>query len=401
MPMNIKFFKKSDGVVRGRSAAFIITVSVHVALLIGAMFYTAMTVLKQKEPAFEGKDIVHPKMDPKKLQVPVSTKKFRPPKASHATAMPTPQKINISMPTMNVKGGSDFGDGFGSLGFPTSFDLMGMTNKTPNTLVGTYYDLKMTPDRMPVIMDEEIYAATLRNFVDRSWNTSVLEAFFQAPGKKYTPALMLPTMGADVAPTAFKVSDVSKPSYWVVHYKGEMCAPESGNFRFVGLGDDVLVVRANKKVVLDACWPVMTGLQQRAADASRASYGPTTRRVTNWESKAPETGLFPLVNRVAYYGDWIPLRKGERVPIEILLGESPGGEFSCALLIEQEGKAYQKLTVPAGTVGGLGGSYKYPGGTRNILPVFKLADIPESMRAQMKIDEKEATFDGPSFGNLK
>ena len=54
--------RKKKTAVRGRSAAFLITVGLHVALLIWAVFYTAMAVLEKQEAKFEGAKIERPKM---------------------------------------------------------------------------------------------------------------------------------------------------------------------------------------------------------------------------------------------------------------------------------------------------------------------------------------------------
>ena len=400
--------KQRKGVVRGRSAAFLITVGVHVALLLFAGWYTAMVVLDKKPDTFEGKNIERPKMDLKKLKVPVKVKKIRQPKFNNTVAPPKPQ-IDLANPKMGaISSAMDAlgGDGF-SLGFGMDFgDVFGQDQSFGNELVGTFYDLKQKANRMPTAgMDERRYTATLKEFVDSSWDEDVLEEFFQAEQKKYTSTIWFPVDKAEKAPLSFKVQDKVQPRYWVIHYKGKMIAPEAGNFRFVGMGDDVLIVRAKKKVVLDACWPVITGLKARPAGASKAPYDTTQRYVTgpitDWQSDAEETGLFPLVNRVAHYGDWIKLRRGEEIELEVLVGESPGGEFSGALLIEQEGKPYRTVNVPAGTCGGAGGGFHYPGGTRKVLPVFKLAEVSPNLKKLLKVDPNHGTFDGPTFGTRK
>ena len=39
-------------------------------------------------------------------------------------------------------------------------------------------------------------------------------------------------------------------------------------------------------------------------------------------------------------GDWIYLREGDEVQMEVLIGEEPGGGFHCQLYIQQEDKEY-------------------------------------------------------------
>jgi len=173
-------------------------------------------------------------------------------------------------------------------------------------------------------------------------------------------------MDAKEAPEAFGVGDVVKPRHWAIHYKGNITAPETGRYRFCGRADDVLVVRVNRAIVLDASYKGWEG------------------KLTEWESSAPENDTYPIGNSTIVYGDWDRLRKGQTVPIEILLGEIPGGEFYCYLLLEQAGKTYKQ--VP------------FNGGTKPVLPVFKMAAIPEGLQEKMKIKPDEATVAGPVFG---
>ena len=104
-------------------------------------------------------------------------------------------------------------------------------------------------------------------------------------------------------------------------YKGEISAPETGKYRFVGRGDDVLIVRVKKRVVLDASLNPQTG----------------------WSGDDPLNYKYD-----AYYdfglvlGDWIYLREGDEVQMEVLIGEEPGGGFHCQLYIQQEGKRIQQ-----------------------------------------------------------
>lgn len=63
--------KPAQTVIKGRSPALIITLAVHAILLLMAGAFVAVTVVQRSETKFEGKQIVHPKMKLKKLQVPV------------------------------------------------------------------------------------------------------------------------------------------------------------------------------------------------------------------------------------------------------------------------------------------------------------------------------------------
>ena len=120
--------KREKGIVRGRSTAFVVTVGVHVALLLGAGVYTVMTVLPREEPKFESKPVVRPKMPPKKLQVPVKVKKIRQPKFRKTNITPPKnKKMDVKMPAMTgVRGAMDglSGSGLSSLGFNLRMDAL-------------------------------------------------------------------------------------------------------------------------------------------------------------------------------------------------------------------------------------------------------------------------------------
>jgi hypothetical protein len=45
-------------------------------------------------------------------------------------------------------------------------------------------------------------------------------------------------------------------------------------------------------------------------------------------------------------GQWIEMRAGEAMPLEVLIGENPGGHFSCFLMIEERGVAHQSGVFP-------------------------------------------------------
>jgi hypothetical protein len=230
-------------------------------------------------------------------------------------------------------------------------------------------------------MDMARHYRVLRNFFDKSWRENLLDDFFQAPKKKHAICLMMPQMQASEAPKAFGVADVVEPKHWLIIYRGEMKAPETGRYRFCGEADNIIVVRANRKIVMDGSFP-------------------STRKgniTPDWESSAPENWRFPLCSQTTSYGDWIRLRKGQTIPIEILISETGGGKFSCHLLIEKEGETYDKFTYPPGK----NDTSVYEGGESSVLPVFKMAEIPDGLREKIEPGLKKhdkITFEGPVFG---
>lgn len=235
-------------------------------------------------------------------------------------------------------------------------------------LVGTFYDLKQRPSRRPVSMSDERYGAVIRKFVDSRWNEKILKAYFQAPGKKYPISLVIPVLTANETADAFMVSDRVRPCYWLIHYKGQIVVPETGRYRFCGTGDDVLLVRIGRKIVLDA---------------SQSLQGV----ISDWESPDRNSGKYPLANGVMTIGDWFNVRKGDVLPMEVLVGEGGGSFFCCQLLVEQEGARYRQV--------------EFSGGARPVLPIFKMAPVPKQMKEKMELNPDEATFDGPTSGGAR
>ena len=112
-----KFFSS-----HAKSSAMLVSLAVHAILIIVAFSFVAVTVYKKTDIQFVPKPIKRPKMPPKRLQVPVKTKKKMKPKLrKRLVAKQLNRKVpNIALPEITgVKdgiGSFGSGDGFGSLG---------------------------------------------------------------------------------------------------------------------------------------------------------------------------------------------------------------------------------------------------------------------------------------------
>lgn len=211
-------------------------------------------------------------------------------------------------------------------------------------LVGKFYDLKQFKDGKPSKLDQDKgYSDELYNFVSKSaWNTSVLDKYFVGPNALYATQIFVPKMNANQGPVEFGLGGRVQPKMWVVHYKGNVIPTESGTFRFVGMADDVLVVRFNGKVVLDC------------GANNPSGHGP--------QSFYASAGLQLDPQKMAWYkglgrGEPFQVTGGQSYPMEVLLGEWPGGDFKAWLLIEKDGAQYDKDTKG-----------------NPILPIFRLSD---------------------------
>jgi len=108
-----------------------------------------------------------------------------------------------------------------------------------------------------------------------------------------------------------------------VHYRGNVKVPQDMPFRFVGSGDDWLIVRWDKKIALDAGYEFF-----EAGD--KGDYKDFHQVVTDrFDINRAPGGLTHL-----RAGPWISETKGKVIPIEILIGETPGGVFDTYLCIE-------------------------------------------------------------------
>jgi hypothetical protein len=158
-----------------------------------------------------------------------------------------------------------------------------------------------------------------------------------------------------------------QPKQWFVVYRGTVQAPKSGRFRFVGAGDDVLTVRFNNRLVFDYGYTMAaTGggpgaiseqsyQQDRNSDAIRDFKRLSPMPVPSVTYQYAGTRAINRALGGLAVGPEFEVREGVGYPIEILISEIPGGIFSTALLIQEEGVTYQK------DAGGL-----------PILPLFRL-----------------------------
>jgi hypothetical protein len=196
-----------------------------------------------------------------------------------------------------------------------------------NGLVGTFYDLKQTPSHKETECAPQsgigAYREAVRDFFQSGWSPAKFSKYYKAPEPLIAGQLFIPSRSANAAPEAYGVEKEVKPSRWVVHYKGVVEVPQSMPFRFVGTGDDWLLVRWDRKIALDDGYEhFLVG-----ADGNYKDF------------KQVVTKEFPMDRSPGHLarmkaGPWINETKGKKVPIEIAIGETPGGVFDVYLAIE-------------------------------------------------------------------
>jgi hypothetical protein len=264
----------------------------------------------------------------------------------------TPGMISSNLFGSGSGSGAGKGSGQGKLRLGSIF---GSRGNVDGALTGYLYDFKKLPDgdfsetgmeyikggggRAVRNTRSAAYRKLLAEFLD-GWKTKILEKHFKADVKLSVTQIIMPNIEAEAAPAAFNVEGVVDPAGWAVLYQGEISPPHSGMFRFAGLADDVLLVRVDGDIVLDASivTPTKNGVD------IRQDLGPSWRSTPMWG------------------GEWIRMRSGQKYPIEILIGEVPGGFYSAFLLVQEKGVTYERH--PLGYL---------------ILPPFQLAptEIPD------------------------
>lgn len=264
----------------------------------------------------------------------------------------------------------------------------GMVSVERGALTGTFYDLKQDRNQKPNDMTVDKFHVELINIVRRGFPESAFSSFFKAPRQLFQTKVYIPRLSAEGAPAAFEVEKEVQPKMWIVTYRGAVQAPKTGKFRFVGAGDDILVVRFNNRPVFDFGYCI-SGIGKDMIGLSAKMDGTTEDRELEKEirratpMKMPMTfykyGATPDLNKNIgglALGPEFSVEAGKTYPIDIMIGEIPGGWFSMALMIEEIGATYEKDSTGS-----------------PILPIFNLDGAPPN--PEMKGEAPPFAKDGP------
>ena len=281
--------------------------------------------------------------------------------------IPTPLTIPDSNSSLKLQGVLPFGrpGGGGKMGDGGEGDGRG---NLKGMLQGVFYDLKQTRNRQPSedfrndpgtgdYVHQRV-APTLRimqSFVNGSWQRQydnegrvhypALDKFYCSPTRLWTSCFFTEEIRAGEAPKAYQCENEVKPAAWVCIYSGNVVAPFTGKFRFVGASDDVMFVRFNKEIVLDyGCATFSAGefwAMSRDDNNIRQLKSSTSNEIRRKSSLYSKQNLevYPARSGGAAFdlakGLPISVKEGEVYPIEVLISEIPGGHYSQALYIEQ------------------------------------------------------------------
>ena len=237
-------------------------------------------------------------------------------------------------------------------------------------LVGTFYDLKMTRSGDPSEIAERVvdqdgreitrlrgsavheYGEVLSRFF-KHWRESELAAYYRTETKQYAAYFYQPSVESCCAPKVFCCDEVTQPGGWLCVYRGCVRAPKSGKFRFVGAGDDFLVVRFNRRNVLEAGY-YHPSLWQKDKPAAALTYGPENAAGGGWRKfwdevkagKHQDFAGYELIRNIPRIPRWnrelggmtagkvFEVEEGQVYPIDVAVGDL-GGMMGFVLFIEE------------------------------------------------------------------
>lgn len=258
-------------------------------------------------------------------------------------------------------GTDDFGDGGlgaggGGGGGGTGGSGFGSTGARPGALEGHLYDFKQKPDGSAIpynLSDRAEFVDRVVRLQRSNFSDGSLKRHFRAPQSLYLNHLAIPLSDASSGPEFFGAKDTIQPSGWMAHYRGKIRVPKSGSYRFVGLGDDYIGVFLNGRMRLAACWG---DIQEMIAG--------------RWEPSEP-TGQHssPFSGMRLVYGDWVKMKAGDVIDLDLAIGERPGGKVGFVLMIEEQGVDYRKASDG-----------------RPILPLFTTGPVSEEEKNRITAD---------------
>lgn len=201
-------------------------------------------------------------------------------------------------------------------------NVFGEAVESEAALMGVLYDLKQTQNRQPTQVNPQTYSSVVDSFLSKNWDESILDAYYRVSKPLYTTQIFVPNMPANAAPRAFGAEKTVKPSRWIIHYKGQVSPPSAGVYRFWGCADDILAVAVDGKTVLVSGRPDL--------------------RMPNvtWKSSQPDGGQ--AAHDKLRAGDWMEIKAGEIIDLDVIIGERPGGEFNAFLMVEKQGENYAR-----------------------------------------------------------
>jgi hypothetical protein len=226
--------------------------------------------------------------------------------AAHVNMPHLPVSLANPKGTGSATGSGASGSGFGDNPFGSNAGNEGLD--------GNFFDFTRDQSGDPV--GPASLGTILQDFIANHWRPEG-HTCYKSPNKISTNHLFVPVTPDEVAGAAFQSPESSK-AYWLVHYHSVFTSNTMGKFRFVGWGDNVLVVAIDNKVVLDA------GDHQSLAEPYSKNVGQMAITGPGKGDPTPE-----------FSGDWFTLDMIDSHTIDIVIGDE-GGVTTSGLFIQPE-----------------------------------------------------------------
>ncbi len=230
--------------------------------------------------------------------------------------------------------GDGIGDGIGPGEGPGAG--MGSEKKSDSGFRGQFWDLKRLRNGKPSPFElpraNTATLSMLSRFYNSNWDTKQFESYYKSPRQLNTSCFYMPFSLDKEATNAYDPTGrfKLKEGRWVAIYRAKVQAPQSGTFRFVGIGDSVLSVRFNGKNVFTSSMHTITdgtffGAERESFRRDKTFYPYSTIKVWN-----EEAGLGGFIA-----GDDFEVRQGDWYDMDVMISEIGGGFFGFCLLIDE------------------------------------------------------------------
>ena len=267
------------------STPFLIAIAIHALLLIGGgsivifkggnplAIFTSQDVgegestAEAAAPPGPEEPMPEPESEPMALETEVTPTEVE--ESSDILALSTPSTVPSFAPPAPAKVSAPTGAAGGGVKMAASprpvgragakrtgrSTLFGFSEKMGGELEGTMYDLKLKADgKKPSGIDDKNFAETVRKIVRNRFRSASLADFYRVDKKFFATMFYILLQEAGEAPKTFGVQGKVKPNNFIIHYTGSFAAPEDGTYRFVGLGDDSIIVLVDGSVRLEGNW---------------------------------------------------------------------------------------------------------------------------------------------------
>jgi len=339
------------------AGSMLVSIIVHVVIIIGATVWVVSSVQPQRKAQFKGGDnggpaVQHPvKMSNTQPKLDTLTKRLSVDTPNSTVALPDlPTNPDSGLSSPAITGTAGAPGAAGGLKGPL-MPIFGFKEPVKSgSLVGTLF---LLPSDQYKTNEAEIEGAKafFKKVSAGGWSESALGSLKKSPAILYNTQIVIPSILAKEAPKAFGVPPQEGQVRFLVRYRAKV-APRAARWRFVGYGDDIMVVRINNQVVLEASGP-----WNKLDKPGLTGWKPLKSYVYD----KSDTGKY-------YVGSWFQPGTST-VDMEVYLSEEPRtGDTSAVLLIEEEGAKYEK------TNSGL-----------PILPIWTVAPNPTNPGGKLKI----------------